>query len=258
MAKRGAEKTQIPTRELTVGRGSFAAEFFAGGVDVSLELVAQSDPSVVEVIVGSLLDQYAVATETEFAVDAVAAATVGGAVLPVSSWDLFAAALIDTSGDIRAATGVPGDRLALTSASWKSLVGMLNPSQPATAFGVGPDFTAESVNVAGITAFHAPALTADLQFNTKSLRNAEKVPETVTATNVALMGRDIGILGATIAAPFYPAGIVKYTATTGRGRRSPTTRSRGPSGLWGYGRRSAGRTRGRTRTDPRRSDRMGP
>ena len=212
VAKRGAEKTPIPTRELILDAGNFPMEWFAGGVDVALELISQSDPSVVEVVVGSLMDQYALATETEFAVDTVAAATVGGAVLDVSSWDAFAAAVIATSGEIRAATGVPGDRLALTSASWLSLVGMMNPSQPATAFGVGPDFTAESLNVGGITAFHAPALTADVQYNTKSLRNSERPPETVTATNVALMGRDIGILGATIFAPFYPAGIVKYTA----------------------------------------------
>ena len=215
VAKRGAEKSPIPTRELILDAGNFPMEWFAGGVDVALELISQSDPSVREVVVGSLMDQYAVATETEFAADTVAGATVGGATLPVSDWDGFVGAVVATSGEIRTATGVPGDRLALTTASWLSLVGMLNPSQPATAVGVGPDFTAEAVNVGGITAFHAPYLTADVQFNTKSLRNAERAPDTVTATNVALMGQDIGILGATIFAPFYPAGIVKYTATAG-------------------------------------------
>jgi hypothetical protein len=108
------------------------------------------------------------------------------------------------------ATGAPGDRLALTTASWQSLVGLLNPSQPSVSFGSGPDFAAESVNVGGITAFHSPYSTVDLLFNTRALRKSERPPLTVTATNVALMGRDIGILGATIALPLYPLGILKF------------------------------------------------
>ena len=70
-----------------------------------------------EVIVSDLIDQYAIVTEAEFATDAIAAATAGGAALPTSTWAAFAAALIGESAEIRAATGVPGDRLALTTAS---------------------------------------------------------------------------------------------------------------------------------------------
>jgi HK97 family phage prohead protease len=212
VGKRGAEKTEIPSRELIVGGVTFPMEWFAGGVDVALELIAQSDPSVVEVVVGDLLDQYAMAVEIEFGIDAVAAATAQGAVLPITDWEAFSAAMIATSGAIREATGRPGDLLALTDASWSALVGLLNPSQPSISFGSGPDFTAESVAVGGITAFHAPYITVDLQFNSKALRKSERPPETVTATNVALMGRDIGVLGATVALPLYPAGIIKYAA----------------------------------------------
>jgi hypothetical protein len=86
----------------------------------------------------------------------------------------------------------------------------LNPSQPSISFGAGPDFTAESLNVGGVAVFHSPYSTVDVQFNTTALRKAEQPPMTVTATNVALMGRDIGILGATIFLPLYPAGILKH------------------------------------------------
>ena len=213
VAKRGAEKTAIPSRELIVGGVTYPMEWFAGGVDVALELISQSDPSVVEVVVSDLLDQYAQATELEFSVDAVAAATVGGAVLDYTDWSTWVAGVVTTSREIRTATGQPGNLLALTDASWLALVQLLNPDQPSISFGAGPDFTAESVSVGGITAFNAPYLTADLQFNAKALRKSERPPETVTATNVALMGRDIGILGATIAIPAYPAGIIKHTAT---------------------------------------------
>ena len=73
-----------------------------------------------------------------------------------------------------------------------AVVGLLNPSQPSISFGAGPDFTAESFSVGGIAVFHAPALASDVLFNQKSLRKAEKPPEQVSSTNVALMGQGCG------------------------------------------------------------------
>ena len=67
---------------MIVASVTFPMEWFAGAVDVSLELISQSDPSVIEVVASDLIDQYAVVTEAEFAVDTIAAATAGGAVLP--------------------------------------------------------------------------------------------------------------------------------------------------------------------------------
>ena len=85
-------------------------------------------------------------TEAEFAVDTIAAATAGGAALPTATWAAFAAAVIGESAEIRAATGAPGDRLGLTTASWMAIVGLLNPSAPAVLPSAGaPDFTAESL-----------------------------------------------------------------------------------------------------------------
>jgi HK97 family phage prohead protease len=210
VAKRTGEKAEVATRELTVTQATYSMEWFAGGVDVSLELISQSDPSVVEVIVTDLQAQYAIATEDEFVTDTETAATATGDALDVATWGAFVADVVSASAAIRTATGAPGDRLALTTASWQAILALLNPSQPSISFGAGPDFTAESLNVGGVAVFHSPYSTVDVQFNTTALRKAEQPPMTVTATNVALMGRDIGILGATIFLPLYPAGILKH------------------------------------------------
>jgi hypothetical protein len=212
VAKRTAEKSEVASRELTVASASYNMEWFAGGVDVSLELILQSDMSVLEVIAADLLDQYAQVTETEFAADTVAAATAEGAALPTGTWGAMVSKVVETSAQIRAATGAAGDRLALKTATWQAVLGLTNPSAPAVSPGVGPALTSESLNIGGVIAFHAPEATADVQFNEIALRKAERPPATVTADNPALMGRDIGILGATIFLPLYPAGIVKYTA----------------------------------------------
>jgi HK97 family phage prohead protease len=218
VAARGAEKTEIPSQALTTGWDVYTAAYFAGGVDIALELIAQSDPGIYGLVVNDLLDQYAIASEAAFVASTEAAAAAAGAALPVDSYANFIAAVIATSADIRAATGVPGDLLALTTASWQAVLGMVDGDTRrvlATSGAVNADgaalFTAESVNIGGINCFHSPASTADVQFNSKSLRVAEKPPMTLTVDNVALMGRDVGVLGATIALPLYPAGIVSYT-----------------------------------------------
>ena len=46
VAKRTAEKAEAATREAIISAVTFAMEWFAGAVDVSLELISQSDPSV--------------------------------------------------------------------------------------------------------------------------------------------------------------------------------------------------------------------
>ena len=212
VAKRSGEKTPVASRELTVTQATYTMEWFAGAVDVSLELISQSDPSVLAVIADDLLDQYAIATEDEFVNDAEAASTATGDTLDVATWSAFVADVVSGSAQVRAATGAPGNLLALTSASWSAILQLLNPSQPSISFGAGPDFVDESVNVGGITAFHSPYSSVDLQFNARALRKSERPPVTVSATNVALMGRDIGIIGATIALPLYPAGILRHAA----------------------------------------------
>ena len=211
---RGAEKSEIPSREVIVESGNYTMKWFAGGVDVALELISQSDPSVVEVVTSSLLDQYSIATEQAFVDDAEAAATAAGTPIVFTNWGAFVGSVLAGNTAIRTATGQAGDRVALNSASWGSLMAMLNPAVPASLPGPSaPDFNAESVSLFGVTFFHVPLLDAtSLQFNQKSLRKSEKAPDTVTATNVALMGRDIGVLGATIHLPLYPAGILRSGA----------------------------------------------
>ena len=63
VAARGAEKSEIPSAALTTDSETYSAAWFAGGVDVSLEVIWQSDPSVWSLVVEDLMEQYAVATD---------------------------------------------------------------------------------------------------------------------------------------------------------------------------------------------------
>lgn len=216
---RGAEKSEIPSRALTTGSDTYTASWYAGGVDVSLEVIWQSDPSVWALVVEDLMAQYAIVSDTAVTTGAETAATAGGAALDTSSYGALVADLITTAELIRAETGVPGDTVAATTATFQAILGLVDADGRrilATSGGSNADgsagLTSQSVGIGGIEVFHNPRATVDLQYNTKSLRVAEKPPVTLTSDNVALMGRDVGVLGALIVAPLYPAGIVKYAA----------------------------------------------
>ena len=92
-----------------------------------------------------------------------------------------------------------------------AVVGLLNPSQPSISFGAGPDFTAESFSVGGIAVFHAPALASDVLFNQKSLRKAERPPETVSRHECGSDGSGHWDHRSDDCLPLYPTGIHKFT-----------------------------------------------
>jgi HK97 family phage prohead protease/HK97 family phage major capsid protein len=216
---RGAEKTTIPSRALTTGSDTFTATWYAGGVDIALELISQSDPSIYTIAVDDLLGQYAAVTDNAATLWLETVGTATGAVLDFTNYGTFVAAVMTQAEAIRAATGEPGDKLQLKSASWAKLIGMVDTTgRRIISSGDYSDGSANllssSVNVGGIDVFVNPRATNDVQFNTYAARIAEKPPLQVTSDNVNLMGRDVGILGALIPLPFVAAGIKRYSVTT--------------------------------------------
>jgi HK97 family phage major capsid protein len=222
---RGTEKTQVPTRALQTVSETFTAEWYAGAVDVAMELIAQSDPSIVTLVVQSLLDQYAVATEVAHITNAEAAGSDAGA-LDVATYGGLVGDLIVGSNSVREATGRPGDMLAVNTDKWAAILGLVDSdnrrvfaTNGATNADGSASLTAEAINIGGIQVFHCPNLGQDttpglgLQFNTASLQIAEKPPMQVSQDNVSLMGRDYGVLGAIISMdPYGSAAVLKYTA----------------------------------------------
>jgi hypothetical protein len=203
---------------MTTTAGTFTAAWLAGGVDVALELIAQSDPAILSLIVDDLLGEYAGVSDTTVSAAAETAGTASGAALDTSSYAALVSDLITASNTVKSATGRPGDKVAVTDASWVAILGLVDgdgrrvfAGSPSNADGQAL-LTATSVNVGGITVFHSPQSLVDFAFNDKSLRVAEKAPMVVQADNPALMGRDVGVLGAVITLPIIPAGIVKFSA----------------------------------------------
>ena len=216
---RGAQKSEIPSRALTTGADTYTATWYAGGVDVALELIWQSDPGVWQIIAQDLLWSYADTTDKAFTLAVENAGQPTGATIVWTNWGTVVSSVLPQAENIRLATGQPGDRLSLTTASWGKLIGLVDtqgrrilaPSGQMNADGSAA-LLDRSVNLGGILAFHNPRALEDVLFNAVSVRVSEKPPVTITADNVPQAGRDIGVIGAMLDV-LLPAGIKTFAVT---------------------------------------------
>lgn len=216
VAKRAAQKGAAASQALQVEPTSYPIQWFDGAVDVALELISQSNPEVTGVISRSLLRAYAEQVELDCYTVAKAAGVHSGAALPTDTYANLVAAIISTSNLIEDATGLPGDRLAVSPTDWGAILGLMDGGDrrqfalinPQNADGSGA-LTTRGIDIGGIFVFRSPAATTALQYNVDSLRTAEKNPMAVFATNVELMGRDQGILGATVVV-HWDEGVYSY------------------------------------------------
>lgn len=213
------EKTEAPSQAVESDTVNFTGVWYKGALDISYELIRTSTPGAVQVAVESMLTQAALHSEGVFVAAVEAGATASGAVIDFTDYGTFVASVRPQVAAIRKATGVNAPKLALTEDSFTDLLSLLDADGRRILASQGPSnadgtslLTDQRVNVAGVVCFESPESTVDVMFNTKALRKAELPPVQLATDNVALMGRDVGILGNIITELVYPAGIVAFTA----------------------------------------------
>jgi len=215
------QKAEASSTAMIIGTESFPIVFGAGAQNVALELVAQSNPAALSVLFDSLLRAYAYWSESVIESTVLALGTSTGAGLDLTSIGSFVADIVEQSEAIYAATGAPGDRLALPTDDWIKFLSLTDGADRRQMSVMGSTnadgsaaLTAESVDFAGIRVFHMPhrATGAAVQFNTAALKTADSGPNRLQQTNVPLIGVDVAVWGGIITAPVIEAGVITYKA----------------------------------------------
>lgn len=216
VAERTAQKAAVASQALQAEMFPFDIIWYGGAVDVAFELISQADPSALATIYQDLLKQYAVAVESGSTgrLTAVGAAT--GAALDTSTYAALVGDLITTSDLIEDAVGSPGNICGVTPAQWIAILSLMDGvdrRQFAMTNGQNQDgsgsLVTRGIDIGGIFVYRAPAATAAVQYNQDSYKTAEKSPMQVAVDNVELMGRDLGLLAATVDV-FWPSGVYTY------------------------------------------------
>ena len=225
VAKQIAEKTEIASVKVKILKGSNAIETYAGGSDVSYQLIRRSSPAYREAYVRILTIAYNRATEAAF--EAALEAGAGGSEILAPGVDATAlkAFLFAASAKVEDATGAPATVDLVASDEWArigGLPGLMPPSYgtfnvPGTA-----QASTLTINVSGLPLVRAPFLAAGthLVTNGEAAGWHEDGPFPISAEDVAKLGQNIAIWGMGTDAIVVPAGIIKNSATGTQSSRS--------------------------------------
>lgn len=217
------EKTEIESVVVPIKKGTAPLKTYAGGSDVSMQLVRRSSPSYLQAYQQIMSIGYAATTDAAVIAAAMLAASASSAIWDpaTGTTDGLLAALFTASVEVEAATGAPAE-FAIASTDVYIAIGTLG----IVGAGIAPapygvqnvagtaDARSLNVNVSGLPVIHDQyAAAGSLLVSNSSVGSFhEDGPMTVQADDVAKLGVDVAVWGMGAFAPVLPAGLVKIAA----------------------------------------------
>jgi len=222
VAKQTAEKTQIASVKVKLLKGSQPIDTYAGGSDVSYQLIRRSRPAYREAYLRILAICYARATEAAFEAQLLAVAGSSLVLTATATADQVRAFLFAASSIVEDATGAPATVDLVSPTEFARLGGLagLYPQAYGTSNVPGTaQASTLSINVSGLPIIRAPFLTGNTHIvtNDEAASWHEDGPFPISAEDVAKLGQNVAIWGMGTGATTAPKGIVKSTLTTARG-----------------------------------------
>lgn len=217
------EKTDVTSVKVSLKKGSTPLATYAGGSDISWQLIARSSPSYREAYLRILAAAYAVVTEGAFEAALntnapKAAETVLDITAAGSTADVIRAAVFAASAKVEDATGAPATVMLAASNVWLAMGGKpgLVPQQYGTQNVAGTaDAASLRIEVSGLPVLRARSLPNDVSIVT----NAEAAGWHGTgalfasADDVTKLGTDQVVWGMGASAAYIPAGLAAIRKT---------------------------------------------
>ena len=209
------EKTEVTSKTWIVTNATATIKTYAGASDVSWQIIKNSSPSYLDALLAAYYRDYAAKTDAGASTELMAAAVPGPEWSPATGTaDQLRVALFEASLAVETATGSPASFVLAGSGAYLKMGGLAGlwpyPYGTQNVSGTA-DAGSLMVNVSGLPVKHCRHLgdTEIVVSNSQTAKWREISPMVVTAENVALAGRDVGIFGMGILTPFVPSGIVE-------------------------------------------------
>lgn len=208
-----AEKAEIESATIDIKLDTEALKTYAGGADISYQVLRRGNPSVLDAFGRIMLAAWAVVTDAAFVTELESGSVTVDYAEALASHDLaeFTANLITASLAVQAATGQPADFVLASTTAFARLANLIIPSTTTIAGASSADVRGMRISLANVPIIHVPSITADKLIISNELAAAwfEDGPFQVSAEDVAHLGRDVAFWSLGAGARFIPAGIVE-------------------------------------------------
>lgn len=214
----GGEKTELASRKMLITKTPLGADTFGGYVNVSKQDINRTSPSILDMVINDLAEQYAIETEQEVG-DVLTAAAQVGPVIPVTPTAAnVATAIWGAAGSVAAATHGQGRIVVALSPDQLGIIGpIFPPINPTNGFGSG--FSAANLaqgevgSISGLTVIMSAGLAADtiLVYSTAAAKAFEYRYGNLQVVEPSVWGVQVGYAGDFDAVVIEPTGIVRVT-----------------------------------------------
>lgn len=214
VAAQATEKTGITSVKVDIKRGSEGIGTYAGGSDISYQLIRRSSPSYRDAYLRIMAAAYSLRTELAAGAAISAAATASAlATFDPATGDAEAllGALFAASLEVEAATGAPATFALADTATFLalgSLTGVLPPAYGVQNVAGTAQASTLRINVSGLEVLHSKGTSGLIVSNQAAGAWLEDGPMTVTAEDVEKLGQNVAVWGMGAFMPYLPAGIV--------------------------------------------------
>jgi phage head maturation protease len=218
VAAQSAEKAEIESAAIDIKLATEALVTYAGGSDISYQIIKRGSPSVLDAFARIVLAAWAAVTDAAFVTELETGTVNVDLAEAISAVDLteLTAHLITASLAVEAATGVPAQFALASTTAFTKAANLIAPSSTVVVAAGGMDLRGMKINLGGLPIIHVPGVTAGKFIASNELAAGwyEDGPFQASAEDVAKLGRNVAYWSMGAGARFVPAGIVEIFDVT--------------------------------------------
>lgn len=208
-----AEKAEVTSASMDIKLATEALVTYAGGSDLSYQLIRRGDPSALDAFAEIVLAAWAAVTDAAFVTELETGTATIDFAEALAAHDLteFIANLIDGSLTVESASGQPAEFALMSTTAFAQYAKAAAAASTQTV--VSPDFTISglNLNIGGVRLIHTPSVTAGkvIISNRRAAAWYEDGPFQASADDVTRLGRDVVYWSMGAGARFIPAAIIE-------------------------------------------------
>jgi len=219
VGKQAAEKTELPSRKMTVTKTPLGADTYGGYVNVSKQDINRTSPAILDMVITDLAQQYGIETEAAMGALMVAGSTAGPAIPAAPTALDISKAIWSAAGLVFAATKGQGRTIVAVSPDMLGLIGplfpALNPTNAIAAMSAADIANGAIPSLSGLSSLMSAGLVAGtvLVYSTAALKAFEYKYGNLQVVEPSVWGVQVGYAGDFDAVVIEATGVQRVTVT---------------------------------------------